>query len=368
MRPAITSVGPLLPQIGKDMKLSESAQGILSSLPLVAFALVSPLVPRFSKRLGTERAVVLALIFLSIGTLIRSYGGPSGLWLGTIIIGSAITFGDVLIPTIIRRDYKGNISLATSIYAGCIGGGAALASGVAVPLGNLLGWQGALAFWALPVALVGALWIFRLANQNPITDEIIEPEQISETPVWKQSGAWMLTIMMATQCTLFFTLVNWLPTVEISRGTAPVETGIHLFIFQIFGIASGFLVPMLMRNRNNYVLATVVSSITFLIGIIGIQFLPNLMMLWIVIAGSGCGMTLTAVLSLISIRGRAHHETTRLSGMVQSIGYLFAATGPLIFGFLGEHTNSWNASLAFVSIVAILQVIIAIPAGKKELV
>ena len=161
LRPAITAVGPLLPQLGVELGLGETAQGFLGTIPLLAFAVISPLVHRFSSRLGMERAIIIALTLLALGSVIRSYLGIGGLWLGTIVIGCAIGVGNVLVPAIIKRDFSASISRATGAYSACITIGAALASAVAVPLSNSIGWQGALAIWATPVVIVGLLWLPR---------------------------------------------------------------------------------------------------------------------------------------------------------------------------------------------------------------
>src|SRR5690625_2466479 len=134
LRPALTSVGLLLPEIGSDLGLDKSLQGLLGSLPLLAFAAVSPLAHFLSKRLGVERSIMLALVLLGAGLLLRSFTGTLGLWGGTFIIGSAIAVSNVLVPTLVRRDYPTRISLATGIYTAFITLAAGLASALAVPL------------------------------------------------------------------------------------------------------------------------------------------------------------------------------------------------------------------------------------------
>ncbi|MDT0158770.1 MFS transporter [Microbacterium sp. ARD32] len=161
LRPALTSVGPLLPQIGEDLRVNEGMQGLLGALPLLAFALVSPLVQHPARRFGMERCLLAALVVLAAGVLIRSYTGSVGLWAGTMIVGCAIAVGNVLVPTIVKRDCAGHVSLATGVYSACITIAASVASAVAVPLANSAGWRGSLAFWAIPALVVAVLWIPR---------------------------------------------------------------------------------------------------------------------------------------------------------------------------------------------------------------
>ncbi|HSF27192.1 MAG TPA: MFS transporter, partial [Actinomycetes bacterium] len=108
LRPAITSVGPVLDLIGADTGLSQTALGLLGALPLLAFAVVSPLVPGPQRRLGLERMLLFALVVLAVGTVARSLPTLPALWLGTALIGAAIAVGNVLLPSLIKRDFGGH--------------------------------------------------------------------------------------------------------------------------------------------------------------------------------------------------------------------------------------------------------------------
>jgi CP family cyanate transporter-like MFS transporter len=69
-------------------------------------------------------------------------------------------------------------------------------------------------------------------------------------------------------------------------------------------------------------------------------------------------------LALISLRGRTPHETTQLSGMAQSLGYLLATAGPIAAGFLHELTGTWTAALLMVAAIAGLQILVALRVGR----
>src|SRR3954465_3499787 len=150
LRPALTAVGPLLPRIGVDEHLGEAAQGMLGTLPLLAFAVASPLVHFASKRFGMERAVFSSLLVLAASSVLRSYTGQAGLWIGTVVIGAAIAVGNVLVPVIIKRDYAAHVSRATGVYTAFITGGAAIASILAVPIADAANWRLSLPGWGGP--------------------------------------------------------------------------------------------------------------------------------------------------------------------------------------------------------------------------
>ena len=127
LRPSIAAVGPVLSQIGTGLHWAEGVQGVLTAIPLLAFAAVSPLVTFLARRIGIDMSILLALLCIAAGDAIRSFGGGVGIWLGTVVFASAIAVGNVLVPVIAKRDYAGHVAMATGVYSGCITAGSATA-------------------------------------------------------------------------------------------------------------------------------------------------------------------------------------------------------------------------------------------------
>lgn len=363
LRPPLTSVGPLLPQIGAEEGLSGGVLGLLGALPLLTFAVISLMVHRLSIGLGPERTVLFALLVLVAGILIRSYTGNLGLWVGTLVIGAAIAIGNVLVPAIVKRDYSTKVSRATSIYSACMAIGASVASAIAVPLSGAAGWRGSLAFWAIPALIVALLWIPRTRTREQVVEAPASDDHPA-TSVWRQPTAWLVTAFMGLQSSTFYFMVTWLPTIEISTGISAEQAGMHLFLYQIVGIAAGLAIPRLMRRPDNQVAATVTASVPMLIGVLGMTFVPGLNAVWAVVAGMGTGASLVVALSLIGLRGRTQYETTQLSGMAQSVGYLLASAGPIGAGYLAEGTGGWTVPLLLIVLLATVQIAVAVPAGR----
>ncbi|MBB2940824.1 CP family cyanate transporter-like MFS transporter [Actinoplanes lutulentus] len=364
LRPAITAVGPLLPQISADQQLGEAAQGLLGALPLLAFALVSPQVHRLARRLGTERAVLAALLVLAAGGVVRAYTGSFGLWAGTVVIGCAIAVGNVLVPAIVKRDYAANVSRATGIYTAFITLAAATASALAVPIAGLADWRLALSVWSVLALVVAVIWLPRTrASAAPAETPAISAETVN---VWRQPSAWLITAFMGLQSTTFYVLVTWLPTIEIAGGLSARTAGLHLFLYQGMGIIGGLAIPFLLREPGKRSAGAVVASLPVLVAILGLLVVPDLAVAWAAMAGLGQGAALVAALTLISLGGRDHAETTRLSGMAQSLGYLLAASGPFLAGLLAEQTGGWTASLILVAGFAALQTAAGAAAGRES--
>jgi CP family cyanate transporter-like MFS transporter len=363
LRPALTAVGPVIPRIGADEHLGEGVLGLLGTLPLLAFGFASPLVHFAARRFGPERAVFGSLLVLAASTALRPYTGPAGLWIATVVIGCAIAVGNVLVPVLIKRDHPNHVSRATGVYSAFITGGAAVASLLAVPIADAVDWRLSLAVWGGLALLVAVVWLPRTISPDPVP---AQPTYDATPPVsvWRQRMAWLVTFYMGLQSTSFYLLVNWLPTIEISHGVSERTAGVHIFLFQVFGLIGGLCIPFLMRHPTNQRPGTMTASIPILIALLGLLLAPGLALLWAVIAGLGQGSALVAALTLISVRGRSHHETTQLSGMAQAVGYLLAAGGPVLAGFITQQTGNWNTTLVVFAALAAVQVLLGFAAGR----
>ncbi|GAA1142239.1 MFS transporter [Kribbella jejuensis] len=366
LRPALTAVGPVLPRIGDALQLGEAAQGLLGTLPLLAFAVASPLVHLASRRFGMERAVFVSLLVLAISSALRPYTGHAGLWIGTVLVGGAIAVGNVLVPVILKRDYAGNVSRATGIYTAFITGGAAIASILAVPIADAVDWRLSLAVWGGLALLVAVIWLPRTLSPEPMPAASTDDETPSVS-VWRQPMAWLVTAFMGLQSTSFYLFVNWLPTIEISTGgVSERATGVHLFVFQVFGLIGGLSIPFLLKHPTNQRAGLMTASTPILVALLGLLLAPQLAIVWAVVGGLGQGAGLVAALSLISLRGRGHHETTQLSGMAQAVGYTLAAAGPVVAGYLTQVTGGWSTTLVVFAVLAATQVTLGFVAGRDD--
>lgn len=360
LRPPITAVGPLLPQIGEHYALSESAQGVLGAIPLLAFGAVSPFVHRLARRRGLETTILAALILLAAAIAVRSWTGVWGLWIGTFFIGAGIAIGNVLVPVVVRRDFPKNIAQATGGYSACITMAAAVASAIAVPIAAASDWQASLGIWGAFVLLIAALWAPRLRRRNTA---VTEQQQQETGSIWREPTAWWVTAFMGLQSTLFYTLITWLPTIEISHGTSAQTAGIRLFVLHGLGLISGLTIPIVLRKTADERLGMVVASVPMALAVTGLLLWPAMMLVWVVLAGIGQGASLVAALTLVSLRGRTQQEAAKLSGMAQSVGYLLAMLGPIGAGYLADITGSWQPSLALCLVLACIQIPVALRAG-----
>lgn len=370
LRPAITSVGPLLGIIRDDMGLANWSAGLITSLPLIAFAVMSLLAPKLSNKLGNERSLLIGLILLFIGIIIRSIPSTAPLFAGTTLVGLGIAICNVLLPAVIKDKFPEKVGIMTSVYSTSMVVFAATASGLSIPLakGADLGWQTTLLCWAI-LAFIGIiLWIY-LERQSPNQSQrkFIEP---SGAKLWRSPLAWQVTLFMGLQSFIFYVTISWLPEILHDFGFTIATAGWLLSYIQFISLPATFFAPILAgRFSNQQGIIVVIGSLSFL-GFMGLLIggsLP-LMVFWVTLIGLSQGASISLSLAFLGMRAANARQAAELSGMAQSAGYLLAAIGPMLIGALYDFTHAWTVPLITILVITVLMLISGLGAGRNKYV
>ena len=364
LRPSITGVAPLIGQIRADTGISNGVAGLLTTLPLLAFGLLSPIAPRVARRFGMERVLLASLLVLAAGILVRWTGSVAALFLGTAILGAAIAVGNVLLPSLIKREFPEHAGPMTSVYSTSLGISAALAAGVSVPLAQLVGWRGALAVWVLPALLAGVAWLPQLSR----SDHPADPSARSTPGVrdlWRSPLAWQVTLFMGLQSLSYYVTLTWLPEILQAEGMSAARAGWMLGLSQAVAIVTMFLTPMIAGRRPSQRGVVVVAVGMSGVGALGLLVAGSTVStLWVVLLGLGQGAAFSLALTFFALRAPDPGHAAALSGMAQSVGYLLAAGGPFLFGLLRDVTGGWKVPLALLLTVTLCLLIAGIGAAR----
>ncbi|HWI31981.1 MAG TPA: MFS transporter [Microbacterium sp.] len=372
MRATITGIGPLLDQIGNDLGLGSAALGVLAAVPLIAWAVVSPLAHQASRRFGHQRVVLWSLLLLMLGTVWRSAAGPGiNLWAGTVLIGISLAIVNVLMPAVIKGGFGARVPAVTAVYTALLGGIGAIASGVVVPIsrievsGDELGWRPALLVTGilLPIAIV--LWAWTMRGRRDAVPAA--PAQRRRTGIWADPLAWQVAGYMGVQAASFYMLVTWLAPISVSLGRSAVVAGVDVMFFQVAGIVGSLLVPVVLRGRMRRWVPALLPSLAIL-GTLGLIFAPGAVLAWACLSGLSAGASLGMSLTLMAERARGHATAVALSGMAQSVGYVIAAFGPIAFGALHTLSGDWTEPLLLLLAVLLAQAVIGALVGRERLV
>ncbi|WP_369140809.1 MFS transporter [Modestobacter versicolor] len=369
LRAAITSVGPVVEDIRADLSIGGATASVLISLPLVAFAVVSPLAPGLARRIGIERALGAALVVLATATVVRSLPSTVALWTGTAFLGIAIAVINVVLPSLVKRDYPGRVGQVTGLYSSVQGAAAALASGLAVPLAGTAqhGWRLALGIWAGLGLIALAVFLPQLRRRSVPPTPGSPGAPVPRRSPWGSALGWQVTVFMGCQSTIYYTLITWWPSVQQAQGVSAPAAGWQLFAMQVAGLLANLAVARLIPRYPDQRLLLLGATGLFAIAVAGQLAAPGASLLWIVLAGAGGGSCIVLALSLFGLRTHDHHQAAALSGMAQSVGYALAAGGPLLLGALHDGTGSWTAPLAVLLVVLAVQAVAGVLAGRARL-
>lgn len=368
LRAPLTSVGPLIGIIREDLGISNTLAGLITTLPLIAFASLSPLAPKLARRYGMSRVLFGAIILLVIGIVIRSAWNIGSLLTGTIVLGLAISICNVLMPGLIKEKYPLKIGIMIGIYSVAMNLSGAIASGISVPLANSsgLGWKGALGLWGVLAFVALLFWIPQLKDQQLKVKNVTSKEQ--RTNLWKSPLAWSVTLFMGLQSMLFYVIVTWLPDILKSQGISSDEGGWILSLMQLSLLPITFIVPIVAGRMKSQVTLIILTTLFFSIGIGGLLSGNDMVLLWAIFIGIGSGCAFSIAMILFGLRTTNAHDATELSGMAQSVGYLLAALGPILFGSLHDLTHGWKVPLIVLLAITIFMLIFGVAAGRNQVI
>ena len=370
LRAPITAVGSIVELIQTEYALSNAAAGLLTTLPLMAFAGVSPFVARISSQVGHSRTMMAGLLLILLGELVRSYTGAAGLFVGTAVMGVGIAIGNVVIPAMIKLYFSETVGVITSIYTSGMCVFAAVGAGISVPLANGIGigWKHALAAWVVLTLLTIGIWMPQVAKKQGRASR--GSSRAGRTSIWKSPLAWWVTLYMGTQSLLFYSLVAWLPTIILSKGMADRFAGRMALIFQLMAIPATLLIPSLCdRWKDQRALSAGICAVYGL----GILCLlagqgQSVILLAVICMAVGMGGSISLSIAFLSLRSPTPARASELSGMSQSAGYLLAALGPVLTGLMFDLRSSWTMPLLLLAVLTVVLAFCGMFAGRNETV
>ncbi|MGW6174182.1 MFS transporter [Arthrobacter sp. NPDC055138] len=375
LRAPIIAPTAVLGEIQADIGLTAAGAGLLTGLPVLIFALATPLATRTISRWGPEATVLLCLGGVLAGTVIRSLGPASVVFAGTAIISVAITLGNIVVPVLIRRDVPWNrVSAVTGAYSAIMNVGSMAAVLTTAPLAALVGWRWALAAWAVVVAVGLGYWLPTARRRR----ETLQPDRTAASsgptarpaavggrggggpdtpgapaskPLPGRSNRWIvavLTVAFCGQSAAYYATTTWLPLLLSDvRGLSPTASGASASLFQVAAIVGALGVPLLAARTRLWV-PTAGVAVLWISLPIGLLLAPDAYLLWSITGGIAQGGGFTAIFSVIPRVARTDHEAATASARIQTGGYLAATCAPPVAGWLHTMTDGWTAPLLLV--------------------
>ncbi|MGP3535051.1 MFS transporter [Microbacterium sp. RD1] len=396
LRGPIIAPTPVLRDIGEDLAIGSATVALLTTAPVLMFAVLTPLAALVIRRSGPELALLVSLSGVLVGTVVRALPGFGWMLTGTIVIGAAITIGNVVVPVVIRRDVPPDrVSIVTGAYVATLNAGSLLTSLLTAPLAAVVGWPTALLLWSVLSVAGIVLWGLHLARerragidaderfsgelspgrgapgeQSPgkASPEDLDPRTLTgPMPVVSARAAsflrrpvpWLLLATFGAQTFMFYGLTTWLPVLTGDvLGLDRTAAGALASVFQGVAIAGAFLVPLLTRIAPAWVTVVAISG-CWLALMIGTLTAPSLLVVWLSLGAIAHAGGFVVVFSLLVQVARSDAEAAGMSALVQGGGYAIGAVAGPLLGGLHEATGAWSAPLGLlVGIAAVYAVLL----------
>jgi CP family cyanate transporter-like MFS transporter len=362
LRLVFASLSVRLPEVVRATGLQPWQVGLLTTLPVLCLGICAPLAPQLARRWGTERSLLAALLLIALGTGCRALGPVWALFAFSILTGAAIATANVLLPTLVKRDFEARTAVLTGAYVTAISGGAALAAAITVPVEVWLGggWRTGLAMWAVPVVGALLLWLPQVRRKATRGKGVVLPV----TGLWRDPLAWSVALFMGLQSALAFCVLGWLAPILRVRGLDAVTAGLVLSVLIVVQLVTSLTVPSIAMRRPGQRLIAVILSVAGTAGLLGLLVAPlSGVWAWAILQGLAQGGLFSLALTMVLLRSADSHVASHLSGMAQSVGYVPAALAPMGVGLLYHWTGGFEAVAGLVVLIGCGLVVTGLFAG-----
>jgi CP family cyanate transporter-like MFS transporter len=364
LRPALLTLGLVLPAVQHSLALSPFGAGALTALPIFALGLASASAVPVGRRLGWSGGLIFALLLVGAGTLLRSVGTDVTLYAGALVLGIGIGLGNVYVPTLVKARLSSRIGLAMGMYTMMLTTGALISVSLTPAIFAHFGdWRPTLAVWAIP-AFAAAL-----VALPPLVDNLRPQEHIPGMGLWRNGLAWSVSAYMGLQSAMFYSIALWMGALIGARGQSMSAVATDLTVFYFTQFLAAFLMPVLLtKSRRQDLLAAVVALWNGIVIVCIFYGPPATILTFCGLLGVGTGAMFGIALTFQVIRARSTDNAARLSSMAQCAGYLIASVGPLVLGLVNHSADARLASTIWLLVLAAATMIAGMLAGRPRFV
>ncbi len=364
LRPALLTLGLVLPNVQRSLALSPFGAGALTALPIFALGLASAIAVPVGRRLGWSGGLVFAMALVGAGTLLRSAGNDAALYTGAIGLGIGIGLGNVFVPTLVKARLANRIGLAMGGYTMMLTAGALISTSMTPPLLARFGdWRPTLAIWALPA--FAAMFI-----ALPLLVDNVRPQgRIPGMGLWRNVLAWAVSCYMGLQSAMFYAIALWLGVLIAARGVALPDVAADLTIFYFTQFVAALFTPVLLTKTRRQDVVAVTGAAACGVFVVAILYAPlSLTFALCALLGIMMGSVFSIALTFQVLRARTIDNAARLSSMAQCVGYIIASLGPLVLGLVNRTPDSRLASATWIVVLALASMIAGSIAGRQRFV
>lgn len=356
LRPAVTSIGPLLDTIRNDLHLSNSEVSLLTAIPVICMGLFAPFAVHWLNKFGQRRGISILIGVIGVLTLVRAWlNDYVSLLITAFVIGVAIAIIGPILSSLIKEKFPTRTASAIGIYSLGMGAGATLSAGLTGVLYVWVGekWEFALAFWSSLALLAYSVWFMAMKPEQDEQVHIEAEKQTTFRSPWSNKRAWLILLFFGFQASLFFSLTTWLASAASELGFSVIQAGTVISVMTVAQIVANIFIPLLLErfpNRSFWI------YFSLLIGMIGITLLltESIALIWpaSILLGLTLGGLFPLALLLPLDETTDAKEANAWTAMVQTGGFIMGGLVPLVIGILydwsGTHRLTYYVMLALI--------------------
>ncbi|MCO5967543.1 CynX/NimT family MFS transporter [Actinoallomurus soli] len=374
LRPAVTSLGPVLEEVRSALGMSGTVAGLLTSLPEVCFALVGFAAPRLARRYGADGVIALGAVALTLGLVARPFSSGTLVFIvlsAVALAGIAVT--NVLLPVVVKQRFPDRVGAMTGVYSMALNVGACAAAAGTVPLARAFGgrWEAGLGSWTVLAAVAVPAWLVLGRRRGaPLAaapgGAAGAPGDVPDVRITRSPTAWALAVFFGLQAGGAYVIIGWLPQMFRDAGLSAEAAGLLFAVTSLLSVPLSYPLSALAgRLRSQSGLAAGL-ALCGLAGFAGLWAAPaGAAWLWAVLLGLS-NTAFPLALAMIGMRGRDGATVTRLSAFAQSTGYLISIPVPILVGVLYQHSGGWRTPLVLMAVLMVLQLTAGLVAGRDR--
>jgi CP family cyanate transporter-like MFS transporter len=343
LRPQLVGVGTLLPSIQRDLGVSHAVAGLLGTIPVLCMGLFAPPAAFLSGRIGSRRAIGLALALIGVFGLARVLvPGAAGVILLTIPLGIGMGLAGAILPVAAKERFSDRPGFATGAYTTGITSGAAIAAAASVPLAHAAGgWRTPLLVFSAVACALTAIWFWLTRLDTPHVRSATRPLRLP----WRNPLGWRLVAAFFFMSFVFYGLNSWLPDAYVERGWSQSSAGDLLAVLNTITIPVGFFAAWAADHIGTRRLWLGGAAALQVLSLLGVVLIPSAGWVWAVLLGMSIGPLFPLTMTLPLDAAARPAEVAALAGMMLGLGYTLSSTGPLILGAVRDLSGGFDAVL-----------------------
>ena len=381
LRPAISSLGPLLEEVRASLGMSGTVAGLLTSVPPLCFAVFGGLAPRLARRWGPAAVVLAGMAAVTAGLVLRPFAGGTVAFLAASALSLAgIAVSNVLMPVVVKRWFPDRVGAMTGLYSMALALGTSSAAAVTVPMTEALGgsWRLGLGAWAVLGVLAMVPWTGVLKDRGSRRPAAAAESgsgpgaegegESAPIRIAKSPTAWALAGFFGLQASTAYITMGWLPQIFRDSGISASAAGVMLAVAMGMGVPLSFVLPRVAARMRHQGPLVLLLGVCGLAGYAGLWLAPaGGAWIWVLaIRVSNCAFPLA--LTMIGMRSRSSVGVVKLSAFAQSTGYLLSIPGPLLVGALRDASGGWHVPLLLMAALLLGQIGTGLLAGRDRVI